>query len=131
MVAVQIRSVRRVEAKAAELEARKYEVSEEHGTCAKSMGFPPPCSFYTVGWVPGRNRRSLSIGLPVVGPADESPFLVPQVVPVTMSVRELLRTAPKRRTKLEASSRLGVSGRTQRAAIVSLRKPRRRLPTIP
>jgi hypothetical protein len=108
IVAERIRTVLTIEAKAAELEAERKKYLEEHGTCAKIMGSPlhVPLMLWAGSQVgiedPSAPCKAI-FGLPVVGPADESPFFVPHVVPATMSVEELLRTAPERRKKLKAS----------------------------
>ena len=52
------------------------------------------------------SQNKLLLGLPIVGPADESPFVEPLLGPAKLTVSQLLLGAPARRIEVDAKPEL-------------------------
>eukprot|EP00972_Heterocapsa_arctica_P016430 2424200-Heterocapsa_arctica.AAC.1 len=101
IIAYRVKMVTMVEEKAAELEAERIRLrdSVEGPFKWKCSGLHLPLMKW-LGSLTGvedhRLPELLHHGLPIVGPALESPFFQPFDVPPTVSLQELLYTAPQR-----------------------------------
>ena len=96
-----------LESRAKGLEPKRLDIASKAGLTFRAM--QPPLHLPLINLVSELARiedrslpNKLLLGLPIVGPADESPFFEPLVVPAKLTVPQLLLGAPARRARIVA-----------------------------
>lgn len=103
-----IQVVQPIEEKGAELEGQRAQLAASSSYCFQKMESPlhVPLMEYAqalTGTEDDFLPRKLLLGLPIVGPADESPFFDPYIVPARITLAQLLEGIPQRRAKIVES----------------------------
>ena len=94
-----------LETRCKDLESARVEAFDSAGFTFRTMRSPlhiPLMKF--IGEIAKIEDRALPdkllIGLPIIGPADESPFFEPMIVPAKLTINQLLKEAPARRSRI-------------------------------
>ena len=99
--------IKMLESRAKDLEPERIEVASKAGFTFRAMQSPlhiPLMNLVSdLAKIEDRSLpNKLLLGLPIVGPADESPFFEPLLVPAKLTVSQLLLGAPARRIRIVA-----------------------------